>query len=1133
MYKLSRLFLSCCMLTSVLTKAQQQTHLVEAEDFQFKGGWVVEREGGKGYFNNGILRVMSGKTKAVDALTVIAVKQAGTYQVWVRAADYPNDRPGTRLFSLQVNDQPMTQEAGKHGKPGFYWEKIGTAKLPAGNAVLRLNDSRGNFGRCDAILLTDNEGFDPNTQAVTALVPLRIKPVVVKPTPVEFPNLSKAIANGARPPVALIQNDQLRMRFMQASGSEEKRLVAKTDIRMQGKWASLDPKREDHKVFIIRSDNPQLGFGNFFPSWNGSVGLTTFENNGKKYSILETDIILNPFFAGKVSEAIPVDAKQLNDNSIEVTYTVAGEQVLKGIWTLAPGAKHMELSLQFRPNIDGYYSMGVAAFQSIAPDSATNILLPPMFQYQRLSPQAVMLPSGMMPQPVSIAEMRTELGLFSTFTSALARSFKSDDWGSANSPMGFSIKNEANRVQPVAFAPVLGLPDSKLTAGETIQREFAVGAFTTGWNDVLAYVSDSIYKVTDYRKQVNTSLTDAAFNIVELMKNDVSGGWDPALKGFYDIEANPAVVPTVVHSSPLTMVSVAVMSHDEDFYIKRALPTIEYTLSRSGFRWAKAVSGTPFNSDKKSLQLSPFGSQFTTNYYEGLNLLLGEANPWLKEIALPGGNIRPAKGYSVEVPIYTQQLAAYRLTGDKQWLTKAMASADEFIALQVNGHITKPLSREPFYNTSFYAYWWDLIDLYEATKEKRFLDAAEYSAYHTVAGIRSYPQVKDTMQTIHPGNHFEGNITLWWKGDKKYRLGFPRVKGDAPEKQVPQWLVSPTGLGFEQPFTYFDAGKIVRPVFMSSWAPHLLRLNQYTQKKIFLTYARNAVIGRFTNYPGYYGSGFTDIPMQPDFPYKGPDVSSIYYHHIPPHLSFTLDYIITEAIRKSNGKVNFPYGKQDGFVWFNNRIFGGGKGTVFGDKNVSLWMKQGLVKIDKPELNYVTATSNDKFWMLLLNESDAAQSANVSVGVEVPVADAAAVTINNIDGSKPSKAALSNRKLTVSVPAKGMLAVSVPLTTAAKPAKHTAVKNGMKVIDLGAEWGKCYVFRIRSPFGWDSIYGYLESAPVAGASITVNLNGENIKKNEYPYEWSIYKIAADKPLKGELQVTGADGKVTKASIAFE
>jgi hypothetical protein len=1131
-YQLAAAFMVLMMAGKTAT-AQQQ-FLLEAEDFQFKGGWITEQEGGKGYLNNQLLRVLSGKTPAVDAVTVISVKQAGSYAVWIRSADFPDNRPGTRLFRLQVNEQSL-EEAGKHGKAGFYWEKVGQVVLQAGNAVLRLQDSRGNFGRCDAILFSQAEGFDPNTQTVQSLVALRVKPVPQKATQVKYPALSQAAVDPKAAATASITNEQVRLRFVSVNTTgAEKRLATKTAIRQKGRWIDMDEQREDHRIYIIRADNPQLSYGNFFPSWNGSIGMTAFTSNGKEYSILETDNTLNPFLAGQVTEAIPMAARQLNATTIEVNYTVGGEAILKGVWSIQPGSRHIALSLQFKPSRNGYYSMGVAAFQSMAADSVTNIQLPPMFQYKRLSPQPVLLPSGMMPQPVAIAEEKRGAGLFATFASGLAHTFPASDWGSASSsPMGFSIKNEVNRVQPVAFAPVMGLDDSKLTAGQTIQRDFAIGAIAGGWNEALEYISDSIYKVKDYRKQHTTSLTEAAFNMIDLVKQDAAAGWDAKLKGFYDIEANPAVVPTVVHAAPLAIISAAVLSKDEEFYLTRALPTIEYTLSRSGFRWAKAVSGTPFNSDKKSLQLSPYGSQFTTNYFEGLNALLGQANPWLTDIALPDGKIRSAKGYSVDVPAWSQELAAWRLTKDDKWLTAAQTNADQFIATQVNGNLTKPLSRLPFYNASFYAYWWDLADLYDATKEVRYLLAADASAYHTLIGIRAYPQVKDTLQTIHPGNAFEGNTTMWWKGDKKYRLGFPRVQGDAPEKQVPQALVSPVGLGFEQPFTYFSPANTVRPVFMSSWAPHLLRLYQYNHKKIFETYARNAVIGRFTNYPGYYATGFTDITMRPDFPYKGPDVSSIYYHHIPPHLAFTLDYVITEAMQRSNGKVQFPYGKQDGFVWFNNRVFGGGKGIIMDDKKVSLWMKKGLITIDNPEVNYVTAISDDRFWILLTNEASVTAQANISVAKEVPVADQVNASQYSTPAAKKGNLALNKRTTSLSIPAKGFMALSIPLASRPVSAVLPPVANGMKVIDLGAPWGKCYVFRIRSPFGWDSMYGYIEAGPIEGATLTATLNGKSIAQSTYPYEWSFYKLAANEPVKGELQLKTADGKTKEVSIEFE
>jgi hypothetical protein len=570
----------------------QQSYLLEMEDLQFKGGWVVEHIG-KTVSSERVLRVMAGgKSKAADALTVIRIQQAGTYAVWTRSADYPNDRPGTRLCQLYVNEQAM-DESGRHGREGYYWEKVGQVTLTAGEVVIKLSDSRGNFARCDAALLTQTD-IDPNTQALTALTAYKTKPLVQKSDEAKSPVLVPAVTidpNAAA--TATILNQFLRLRFVPVKG-DEKRLAVKTELKQKGRWVSMDASQEDHKVYVIQSANPQPTFGNFFLSWNGSNGFTHFTHQGKQYRLLEADNAMNPFVAGELKQALPVAAKQTDNNTIEVEYAVGGEKILKGIWRLAPNNRHIRITLQFTPVHNGFYSLGVAAFQSSVRDSVTNIQLPPMFQYQRLSPQPVLLPSGMMPQPVAIVETKTPQGQWTTFATGTANTFPLE-WGSAySSPMGFAVKNEQNQVQPVAFAPVLGLDRSKLIAGATIQQDFIIGATTSNWNDALEYISDSIYAVRDYRAQKGTSLTETAFNMVDLIKNDAAAGWDMKLKGFYDIEANPAVVPTVVHSSPLTMVSAAVLARDEEFYLQRALPTIEYTLSRSGFRWANAVSGTTF-----------------------------------------------------------------------------------------------------------------------------------------------------------------------------------------------------------------------------------------------------------------------------------------------------------------------------------------------------------------------------------------------------------------------------------------------------------------------------------------------------------------------------------------------------------
>lgn len=1077
---------TCALILGYTALHAQDAYLVEAEDFQFKGGWQTEQK---------MLRVFSGKTAAADALTVIKLNRAGNYNVWVKAADYPHDKPGTRLFRLLVNEQAM-EESGKHGHEGFFWEKAGTIQLDTDETVLRLQDTRRNFGRCDAIMFTIADA-DPNK---TDLHAVKARTILKTATSSTAAASEAASVSPQAKVMAAIGNEKIRLQFVE---STDKKIVSLAAIRKSGEWITTDATHEANRIFLLWSAEPQISFGSFFPSWRGSSGTSSFTSRGKTFTMQEASQLLNPFFSGQLLACTAVNVQKINDHTLAVQYKTADGQTITGNWQLQ--AQHLQLTLQYTPAQNGYYSFAVTALQGTAPDNVTNIQVPPMFQYHRFPEGPVMVPSAMMPQPLAIMETSD----LTTYITAAPATYPLD-WAEAfTSRAGFAIRNEHNAAQPVAFAPVLGLADSKMAAGKTFSRAFIIGAVSTSWQDALAYISDSIFQVRDYRQQQNVSLTEAAFNIIDLIKNDAAAGWDPALKGFYDIEADPRLRPTVVQAAPLAVISAAVLGKDEDLYIRRALPTIEYTLSRSGFRWANGVAGTAFNKDKKSLLFSPFGSQFTTAYYEGVYQLLQEANPWLKKIALPDNALRPAKGYSVVVPVWTQALAAYRLTKDKSWLDAAMRGADTFLTKEVYGHPVTPLSKVPFYNTSFYANWWELPDLYETTGNNAYLKAAEAAAFQTIAGIRSYPVIENKSQLIHPHNEYTGNTTMWWKGGVKYRLGFPRTPGDVQEKQVPQSLVSPVGLGFEQPFTFFDPGKLVRHVFMSSWAPHLLRLFQYDHRSIFETYARNAVIGRFTNYPGYYATGFTDITLQPDFPYKGPDVSSIYYHHIPPHLAFTLDYLVTNAIQRSAGKVQFPYSKQDGFVWFNNRIYGGGKGQVMDDKEVSLWMKKGLIQVDNPAINYLTAISAKNFWVILTNEAQTPQTGSITLGKDAPV-----------QGSKQ-----------VRLDAKGFTAIAFPLTGKNVAKKITPVKDGMQVIDMGAGIGRFYAFRIRSPFGWDSIFGFLESLQPDGTTVTVTINQTEEMKTAYPFEWSFHPLGMQDNAVIKVMIH-TKGKTTEKEIVF-
>lgn len=1121
------------------TWAQKAVHyLVEAEDFQFPASWTIGKEGGMNVSGKGALLGSNNKDVTADALTVIDIKTKGNYVVWTRSRDYAQNNPGTRRYQLYVNEKPMTKESGVHLKDGYEWEKVGLAELDAGETVLRLKNTKLNFARCDAIFLTTEPNFDPNKMNAS-LNAYTLKPMLVKENvagvqveaPFVFVKKDKTLGT--------LQNDKIRISFEEAvdSKSGKRRIVASSQILQDKTWLSLNDKVEAHRIFLLKAKQAKIEFGDYFAFWKNAKSLTDFVVRGQAYQTMDQNGARNPFLSGTLFLCEVKSVQQVSAEELLVNYATADGAEVKGSWKLKPGLSHYEISLTYKATASGYYSFVVSAFQDTPEANVNHVQLPPMFNYKRLPEGPMLIPGAMTPQPLAIVELAQNKKPLSYFITGSVNDFPVDWAKDITSRIGFSLKNEFNRIQPVAFAPVLGLADSKLDAGQVLNRSFNVGAVTDKWTGALAYISNSIYKVSDYRSQDSTSLTNAIFNIVDLIKNDNAAGWSVPLKGFFDIEADPKIAPTVAQSSPLAVISAAVMAKDEALYISRALPTIEYTLSRSAFRWAKAV-GAPYNTTEASLELNPYKNvQFNTAYFESLAQLLEYKNPWLTEVAMPDKQPRKLSGYSVNLPAWTQELAAYRLTKDKKWLTAAVANAKEFVAKEVYGQKNNLLTAQPFYNTSFYPYWWDLTDLYEVSNDKAFLNAAEYASYFTLAGIRSYPFVEQKMQLIHEGETYEGNTNLWWKDGEKFRLGFPRVKGDVKAKEVPQSLVSPVGLGLEQPITFFLPKKNVRHIFMSTWAPHLLRLSADTERKLFEIYARNSIIGRFTNYPGYYATGYTDLTYRENYPYKGPDINSIYYHHISPHLAFSLDFLVTEAVQRSKGGISFPWGKQEGFVWFNNRIYGGGKGNIFDDKNVKIWLKKGLVTLDNPSVNYLTGISDDRFWVVLLNESAQEQSTGIRLDVQQTGVKNTGIKHYRGGVAEAGSLAMAADQMTVKIPGKGISAYSFPLASAKVTKELGPVKNGLQEVDLGAPWGKLYAFRIRSPFGWDSVYAYLSTPPVAGAAAELELN-EDVstleKRNAYPFEWSFLHLNPEKPISINLKLKArGSNDVRQAHIAFE
>ena len=134
---------------------------VEAENFQNKGGWVVDQQfmdlmGSPYLMAHGL-----GK-KVNDASTSVNIAEKGTYYVYVRTYNWTSpwtDKEGPGKFRVKVNGKRLVP-VGTTGK-SWMWQAAGKINLKKGESTLALEDMTGFNGRCDAIYMTTEKDAMP------------------------------------------------------------------------------------------------------------------------------------------------------------------------------------------------------------------------------------------------------------------------------------------------------------------------------------------------------------------------------------------------------------------------------------------------------------------------------------------------------------------------------------------------------------------------------------------------------------------------------------------------------------------------------------------------------------------------------------------------------------------------------------------------------------------------------------------------------------------------------------------------------------------------------------------------------------------------------------------------------------
>jgi hypothetical protein len=726
---------------------------------------------------------------------------------------------------------------------------------------------------------------------------------------------------------------------------------------------------------------------------------------------------------GDVREFTP-DGVRAADDAVAVTF--GGEDIgtLTAYWRLATDSVVPTVELEFAPDADGHYMLGYRVPWTRTGDEISEALMPPKVFRKRLpdsGPRTILSPlqSAPMAAVQDASQPPTTLGIAADPSAIDFR------WPQATAPdFGMVLQNAAQDIQPAIAGPVPGTETTHVQAGATQSFAFRPLAVAGTWYDGYRAVADDVFGLDDYRRNWNVSLTDSVHNMIELLKDDDHGGWWPRAKGFYQIESKNSAT----QSAPALLISLYRLTNDEEIYRRRAVPSIEYTLSRSGHHFTPVpsdagpiVSNGLTGAPNPSLGATTFGAMYelTNRRTDALRAAaVGERD---------SPSVNMTSGFS-HAQAFDDLATAYETTGDESYLQRAKQEADAYIERRITTPPTEEYRSRGFFLIQIIPNWEGLLHLYELTGEDRYLDAAAVIGRWLLTGTWIQPTVPDGSTTIHEGGRLrDSDGLLLWKGAEKYRLGFddtgePMV--ELTEHDVPSWLVSSVGLSFEQLSTigrdYLD-GIPARLIYQSVWASNFLKLAAYTEDDAFQTHARNAVIGRFANYPGYYANGQTDLPLDPEYPFTGPDRTQIYYHHLPVHLGWCIDYLVSEATLRTDGNVRFPSKRQVGYAFFNFRVYGHAPGTIFDFDGVWPWFDREAVTVDQPQFNHLLAADGDRTFVVLMNEDQTDREGTITGNadaLETSALDGTRVTIHTAAGEPVREREVQDDELaTVGVPA--------------------------------------------------------------------------------------------------------------------
>lgn len=718
------------------------------------------------------------------------------------------------------------------------------------------------------------------------------------------------------------------------------------------------------------------------------------------------------YFQAGTNESVTAQSAELSKDTIKWSFPeVAGSQLSAKI-KLPAGKGPPELTFKFVPGKEGYYSIGYTGAPSVSPAEMDEMWQPMIWQEKRFPNMPYLTEAYQCPVPTTlVAHQGVTIGVLADASEIPFQPIPNKD----NSKFGVMVRDRAGLARPMIFAPVLGGPGSKMSAGKPFNFKAHLICHRGDLLATYEHIARSYYGFKDYRQNSTVTLNKTFENIVDYNMGPFSQ-YIEELRGCSYATDVPGAVKNITGLHPL---SLAFVTDNEEIYKRRARPMLEYSWSRERFLFSTnpEVKGDG-TSSKLSGPAAPMSDFIAAYVFSGkrltADLRLAEKiystplNLCLNLVELLYGDQ------------WQNAMYLYKATGDKKYLDLAISGADRYLKDRIftpQIDFSDDASRDMFFWTSYAPQWMELYLLWEETGEKRFLDAAQRGAHQYAQFIWFCPSVPVEKILVNVGNKAP-----------RYRPGDKFKDMIVPEETVDAWRVSEVGLTPESAPTCNGH----RGIYLTQFAPWMMRIARDAKDSFLHDVARSAVIGRYESFPGYHiNAGRTTAHEKADFPLRSlPElngVTSLHFNHPWPHAAMIMDYLVSDIYYRSDAQIDFTAEYAEGYAYCRSKIYGAQSGHFYNEKNVWLYMPKGLLTSSNLQINYLAARGNGKLYLALANQSKEAVTTTLTLNSELlKLASGKVLSAEMWIDNKPSqRVKIMNGKVAVTVSAAGITAIAI------------------------------------------------------------------------------------------------------------